>query len=190
MPLRFTARDLRALIEAMARSEEYKPWQVAKREGFRRYGIAGSQKDRVFTATMYRAWMLQGLLDRIVSEAIGASVEGLDAYTRAAARIYAFQRLYAHREGHEDITEWMEEHMERVLAELGGDPGVFKRLRSGIVEAFERVDRVERELLVSRFIYERVASFIGEAEARRLFEFLRSWIPPLSVNIKYDLLIK
>ena len=183
MPLRFTRRDLKALVEAMARAEEYKPWQVAKREVFRRYGIAGTQKDRVFTAMMYRAWSLQGLLDRVVAEALGRGVEALDAYTRAAARIYAYQRLYAHREGHEDITWWMEENLPSVLEELGGDPRLIQRLFGAVEEAFARIDPVERELLVSRYIYGLVESFLGRVEARRLFEFLRSWIPPISMRV-------
>ncbi len=183
MPVRLTRRDYEALLEAMVRGEEYKPWQVAKREVFRRYGLAGSSKDRIFTAMMYRAWNLQGLLDRVIEEAVGRRVEELDPYTRAALRLYAYQRLYAHREGHEDITLWMEEHAPGVLREKGGDPSLFQMLVERVEEAYGRVDRVERELLVSRFIWERVSSFIGRGEAERLFRFLRDWIPPLSMRV-------
>ena len=183
MPVRLTRRDYEALLEAMVRGEEYKPWQVAKREVFRRYGLAGSSKDRIFTAMMYRAWNLQGLLDRVIEEALGVEVERLDQYTRAALRLYAYQRLYAHREGHEDITEWMEEHAPRVLGEKGGDTEAFKRLVERLEEAYAKVDPVERELLVSRFIWEKVSSFIGRVEAEKLFRFLRTWIPPLSMRV-------
>ena len=165
------------------RGEEYKPWQVAKREVFRRYGLAGSSKDRVFTAMMYRAWNLQGLLDRVIEAALGRSVEELDAYTRAALRLYAYQRLYAHREGHEDITAWMEEYAPLVLREKGGDAKAFRMLVERVEEAYASVDPVERELLVSRFIWERVASFIGRSEAEKLFRFLKDWVPPLSMRV-------
>ncbi|AEM38942.1 Fmu (Sun) domain protein [Pyrolobus fumarii 1A] len=183
MPVKLTPRDIEALIVAMKRGEEYKPWQVAKREVFREYGIAGTVKDKIFTAMMYRAWSLQGLLDRVVEKAVGVSVEKLDAYTRAAARIYAFQRLIAHREGHEDITVWMEEFTPRILAKLGGDPDIFKMLVERIEEARTAIDPLEERLMVSRFIYERVASFIGENEAETLFQFVNSWVPPLSLRV-------
>ncbi len=182
MPLVFTRRDFRAVVEALARGEEYKPWQVAKREVFARYGLLGSSKDRVFTAMMYRVWELQGLLDRLVEHALGVRVGELDAYTRAALRLYAYQRLVAHAE-HPDITRMMEEHLPGAVADLGGDPGLVEKLFGRISEAAAVADPLELELRVSRFIYERVAAFIGEREARRLFEFVNRWTPPVSLRV-------
>ncbi len=183
MPVRLTARDVEALIEALKAGEEYKPWQVAKRRVFAEYGIAGTTKDRIFTAMMYRAWQMQGLLDSIAERVLGRSVGSLDPYTRAAVRIYTFQKLVAHREGHEDITAWLEEYTPRVLEELGGDPRVFRELVERLREAKPEVDPIEERLLVSRFIFNLVASFIGEEEATRLFEFINRWVPPLSLRV-------
>ncbi len=183
MPVRLTQRDVKALVEALRAGEEYKPWQVAKRRIFAEYGIAGSVKDKIFTAMMYRAWQMQGLLDKIVEKILGVGVEELDPYTRAAARIYTFQRLVAHREGHEDITRWLEEYTPRVLEELGGRPDVFRKLVEGLRSTRVELDPVEERLLVSRYIFERVASFIGVEEATRLFEFVNRWVPPLSLRV-------
>ena len=63
----FNCKDIKALFEAIFEGERVKPFQVAKRNVFARYGIAGTRKDRIFTAIVYKFFKVYGILDRIVA---------------------------------------------------------------------------------------------------------------------------
>ncbi|HIP85579.1 MAG TPA: RsmB/NOP family class I SAM-dependent RNA methyltransferase [Pyrodictium sp.] len=62
----FNCKDIKALFEAIAEGERIKPFQVAKRTVFARYGISGTRKDRIFTAIVYKFFKVYGILDKIV----------------------------------------------------------------------------------------------------------------------------
>jgi len=63
----FSCKDITALFEAIAEGEKIKPFQVAKRRVFARYGISGTRKDKIFTAIVYKFFRVYGILDKIVS---------------------------------------------------------------------------------------------------------------------------
>ncbi|WP_062662679.1 RsmB/NOP family class I SAM-dependent RNA methyltransferase [Aeropyrum camini] len=91
--LRYGAREIRALLEALEAAEKRKPAQVSKREIFARHGLIGSKYDRVFTAIMYKMFRMQGVLDRTVAHALGLPLEelrGFDPMLRQALRLAAY----------------------------------------------------------------------------------------------------
>jgi len=91
--LEYSGEAVRALLEALEAGEVRKPSQVAKREVFRRYGILGSELDRVFTAVIYKIQRMAGVLDRAAAHALGVSLDELESYPpllRQSLRLAAF----------------------------------------------------------------------------------------------------
>ncbi len=176
--------DLKVIVEALVRGEEYKPFQVAKRMVFERYGIQGSAKDKVFTALIYGTWRVQGVADKIIERVLGLKPLMLHPWLRAGLRLYIYQRLWAHEE-HPDMTMWMEKYMPKVLREKASEGEIvlwnrfLARFRSGKID----VPRVEREFMVSKTIYELLVSFIGRREAERLLRFINTWVPPIGLRV-------
>ncbi len=182
--LRLGKWDLRVVLEALVRGEEYKPFQVAKRMVFERYGLQGTAKDRVFTALIYNVWRVQGVVDRIIEEVLGLPVARLHPWLRAGLRLYVYQRLWAHDE-HPDMTRWMERYMPRVLEERAsrGEVVLWERFLSRFRSRRPRISRVESELMVSRTLYELLVGFLGRREAEELLRFVNEWVPPIGLRV-------
>ena len=91
--LEYSEDAVKALLEALEAGEVRKPSQVAKREVFQRYGILGTELDRVFTAIIYKIQRMAGVLDRAAASALGVSPEELEGYPpllRQSLRLAAF----------------------------------------------------------------------------------------------------
>ncbi len=91
--LEYSEEAVKALLEALEAGEVRKPSQVAKREVFRRYGLLGSELDRVFTAIIYKIQRMAGVLDRAAAHALGVNVEEVEGYPpllRQSLRLAAF----------------------------------------------------------------------------------------------------
>ena len=87
----FSCRDIVALFEAIAEGEKVKPFQVAKRRVFARYGISGTRKDRIFTAIVYKFFRVYGILDKIVSWALKSDrLDELCEELRIALKLAAY----------------------------------------------------------------------------------------------------
>ena len=95
--LRISARDIEALLEAMVAWEKIKPGQVGKRRVFKRYGLLGTSKDRVFTAIIYGVSRRRGLVDRIISST-GCSIEELDLYSLMLLRAIVYEKYFGEGE--------------------------------------------------------------------------------------------
>ncbi len=176
--------SLRVLAEIMVRGEEYKPFQVAKRMVVLRYGLAGTSKDRVFTALAYNTWRLQGVIDRVIESVLGLEVGKLNPWLRALLRLYTYQRLWAHRD-HPDMTWWMERYAPRVLEEVAsrGEVVLWSRYVEKLRRHRPRLESVEARFLVSRTLYERLVGFIGRREAEKLLRFTLDWVPPIAFRV-------
>lgn len=88
--LTFNCKDIKALFEAILEGEKVKPFQVAKRTVFARYGIAGTRKDRIFTAIIYKFFKIYGILDKIVAWALKNNVDKLCEELKMALRLTAY----------------------------------------------------------------------------------------------------
>ncbi len=82
----------------MEEAEKIKPFQIAKRRVFQKYGISGSDKDRIFTAIMYKIYRLQGILDKALAHSLNTSLKELQnkpPLIRQALRLAAFLAQFA-----------------------------------------------------------------------------------------------
>ncbi len=180
--LTFSFDDVAALIEATVKAELYKPMQVAKREVFRRAGILGTRKDRIFTAIIYRLYLLQGTIDRIASKATGIPLDkfredsDMDPLLRAVLRLTVYLHLFD-RVRDRELMKAFREAAEKILAErLNSDAvEVFKRLWARLEEGFTwkpetREEKLEYRYHVSTWLIKRLERILGS----ELEEFLRA----------------
>jgi len=91
--LKITCRDIEALLKAIVLWEKIKPGQVAKRRVFRKYGILGTSKDRVFTAVIYGIARRQGIIDKIIAKHYRNPSE-INKWLRAALRAFIYEHYF------------------------------------------------------------------------------------------------
>ncbi len=179
--LEFTGKDIETLIEATMKAELYKPMQVAKREVFREAGILGTRKDRVFTAIIYRLYLLQGTLDRIASRLTGIPLEAfredsdMDPLLRAALRLAVYLKLFD-RVRDENLLRAFETTAPKLLAERVGVKAaelletLWKRLDGFRWRPSSREEELEYRYHVSAWLIERLRRVLGS----ELEDFLKA----------------
>ncbi len=150
MPLRIGCEELEALVEALERGDEYKPFQVAKRMVFEERGIAGTVLDRVFTAILYRFFRARGIVDRIVSSA--KALEGLSASrSRYLAMLYAFLKHVA-RMDRDSVLEAIDRCLDELARRWGEDPSALRSAIELVASARYEPSTPEEELELRYFV--------------------------------------
>lgn len=166
--MRLKGREVKAFLEALEAAERYKPFQVAKRNVLRRYGLQGTRLDRLLTALLYKMYRIQGILDRIAEEAAGVHVSKLPAFLRQATRLAAFLALYDEA-GDEELAEQLVDAMARLAATRFGEANgerlklLYKRLRRGSWRPSSELE-LEMRLLLPRLLVERLRKLLGGME--------------------------
>ncbi len=185
MPLKLSCEELKPLIEAAKRGEEYKPFQVAKRIIFEEHGIAGTVLDRVYTAILYRYFRALGLVEKLVSRC-GAELSGLDPYAAAVIKVYAFLKHLAGTE--RDSVRAAIERCVHELAEMFSiDPGALEKavstIRSCRFEPATPEEELEMRYYVPRYLIDLVKPLLREWS--EIEEFLRAVneAPPLAFRV-------
>ncbi len=186
--LRFGCREIEALLRAVARGEEIKPFQVAKREVFQQFGIVGTDYDRVFTAIIYKFFRARGLVDKIVAKVTNLDPEKIeDLLTRTALRLGTYLRVLD-----EVKDENLLEAFHRCVRELI-DPS-YRQLFDAVwraLEGFEYVPSTRDEELELRYL---VPSYLVKLlrqvveNEKELEELLNALNTPLPLGFRVNTL--
>jgi len=191
-----TAKDLEALVKAVKLGEEVKPSQHAKREVFVEYGIAGTFKDRVLTAIYYDIWKRVGLIDRIVSEVIGApSVVILDPWLRAALRVatevLVFERFIKearYRDAKSIFVNYFKKRISKFLSNVTHPYvgayfwGLIDKIASYRWEPRSMAERWEYKYMVSQIVISKLLELVGSEETRAILREFNQ-VYPISIRV-------
>ncbi len=170
----FDERDIRVLLEVFVEGERVKPSQVAKREVLRRYGLLGTQKDRIFTAILYGVGKVLGVIDKIIHMAIGVDPQDLDSWSRAALRIAVYLKNFGYRD--EKLWSKLKIYAPIVVRDVVGFEEAW-RLR----EYLDRVwrysyrprsdeEKLELQFMVSSWLVKKLISYFGRKETIAFLE--------------------
>jgi len=157
--------ELKALLEVLEAAEKYKPFQVAKRNVLRRYGLQGRRVDRIVTALLYKIYRMQGLLDDIAREAGGIEPRRLPAFLRQASRLLTYLALFDEADDNE-LREQVVAALLRTAAARFGEyeakrlRALYRRLASSRWRPSEDL-KLEMRLLLPRIIVERLLKLLG-----------------------------
>ncbi len=173
--MEFNELSIRVLLEALVEGEKIKPSQVAKREVFRRYGILGTDLDRVLTAVIYKLNRKLGLVDKVLRSA-GVDVESLDPFSRWLLRVYAYSVHFSEVEERR-FKRALRLYGPIVVSEYSGKEGAWRiRALMRKVETLKYRPTSVEEVLelrysVSSWLIKRLISILGYEETE---EFLKA----------------
>ncbi len=184
--LRLSGYELKVLVEAVKAAEEFKPSQHAKRVVFARYGVIGTDSDRVLTAIFYDVMKRMGVLDKMIRRIVGVHPLILDPWLRAALRVAIdLLKFYRLSSGTRKKLQWS-------VAEFLSNKthpyvGMYYWQLIPEIERFEyRPESVEEELelryLLPAWFIRRMRELLGAEEAEQLFKALNTKLP-LSVRV-------
>ena len=186
--MQFNELSIKALLDALVEGEKFKPSQVAKREVFRRYGILGTDLDRVLTAVMYKLNRKLGLVDKVLKNQ-GIDIDSLDPYSRWLLRVYVYSRSFSEvKEG--AFRQALKIYGPIVVAERNGNEAAW-RIRELLKKLENRVLRYEpkdvEEVLelkysVSSLLIKKLISILGLEEAERFLQAINR-IPSLGLRV-------
>ncbi|MET1102362.1 MAG: RsmB/NOP family class I SAM-dependent RNA methyltransferase [Pyrodictiaceae archaeon] len=175
----FKNSDVEALIEALALSEKVKPFQVAKRTIFERYGILGSRKDRILTAIIYSIYRLQGILDKAVDHALGARPLDYnnDPLLRQALRLSAYLAQFDKVKDPELEAIFLRHGLKYLATKIGWRKArlvyrVFKRLRRNPWKPSNKLEEYELTYKVPGFLIASLSRILDTNELRNLLEYI------------------
>ncbi len=184
--LELNKEEVKALVESVKLSEEIKPSQHAKREVLRKYGLLGTDSDRLITAIFYDIMKRQGILDKMIERFLRVpSVLILDPWLRAALRV-AFEVLKFKKP-----TEKTEEVLRWSVADLISEkthPYVgmfywskFERIKEFKYKPRNVYERLELKYLLPAWFIKKMKNFLGD-EAEELFKALNRR-PLISIRV-------
>ena len=184
--LELDKKEVKALVESVKLAEEIKPSQHAKREVLRKYGLLGTDSDRLVTALFYDIMKRQGVLDKMIQRFIKVpSVLILDPWLRAALRV-AFEILKFKRpsERTEEILRWS-------VADLISEkshPYVgmfywkeFEKIKEFKYKPRNIYERLEMKYLLPAWFIRKMKDLLGD-EAEELFRALNRK-PLISIRV-------
>ena len=189
--VRLEPPHIRALLEALEEAERVKPFQVAKRNVFRRYGIAGSDVDRVFTAIMYKLYRLRGVLDKAAAKALGVSPEEVaskPALLRQALRLAAYLAQFDEVDDPRLRSLLLRHGLPYIASRYGWREArkvakVLERLSKSPWAPQSEAERLELKYMVPAALIERVRRVLPASEVEELLQALnREPAPGLRVN--------
>ena len=186
--MHFDELSIKALLDALVEGEKFKPSQVAKREVFRRYGILGTDLDRVLTAVMYKLNRKLGLVDKVLRNQ-GIDVDSLDPYSRWLLRVYIYSRIFSEvREG--SFRRALKVYGPIVVAERSGNEAAWRTrelLRKLESKALKYEPKGVEEVLelkysVSSWLIKKLISMLGREEAEQFLQAINR-IPSLGLRV-------
>ncbi len=163
---------LQALLEAFELAERIKPFQVAKRRVFTRYGIKASPQDILLTALMYKVYRYQGILDKIIAHTLEIPEQALQEMPTKllyALRLTAYLVGIDETRGREKIVGVIvRELMPRLASEYGWRRA---RLVARLAERLGKrgwspkevgVDPDELRYLLPKHVVQQLRSLVGD----------------------------
>ncbi len=179
-------KEAKALVESVKLAEEIKPSQHAKREVLRRYGLLGTDSDRLITAIFYDLMKRQGVIDKMIERFLRVpSVLILDPWLRAALRVaFEIMKFKKPNERTEEVLKWS-------VADLISEKshpyvGMFYWKKFDQIKVFEYkprnlYERLELKYLLPVWFIKRMKDFLGD-EAEELFKSLNRK-PLISIRV-------
>lgn len=172
--VKFSERDVRALIEALVAWEKVKPGQVGKRVVFEKYGLRGTVKDSVFTAIIYKLERRVGLVDRVLSNH-GVDIGGLDEYSRALLRLIVYEKMFGR--GSSRIFRSLIKHGPSAVGRLTGSGdktealrAVIEKLKNATYTPLDSTEEMEFKFSAPYDLIQRVVSVLGLEGAEQFFK--------------------
>ena len=184
--LRLSGYELKVLVEAVKAAEEFKPSQHAKRVVFAKYGVIGTDSDRVLTAIFYDVMKRMGILDKAIREIVGVHPLILDPWLRAALRLAIdLLKFYRLSSGTEKRLRWSVADF--LSSKTHPYVGMYYWEVFEKIKRFEWRPRSEEEELELRYLLpawfiRRMRELLGAEEAEQLFRALNTRLP-LSVRV-------
>ncbi|MET1124721.1 MAG: RsmB/NOP family class I SAM-dependent RNA methyltransferase [Archaeoglobaceae archaeon] len=173
---RLKVRDFIILTEVLRKSDEIKPSQYAKRLVFQKYGILGSDVDRILTAVFYNTMKRLGIIDRIIRQIVGVHQNILDPMLRAALRVtielLVFERGYTKHLNLERVRKSVSSFLSNVTHPYVGMYyyEIFDRIAKYEFVPQSEEEKFEFEYLVPAWYVRKIRELLGgEAD-----EYLRS----------------
>ena len=166
--MRLRWKEVKAFLEALEAAERYKPFQVAKRNIMRKYGLSGSRVDRLTTAIIYKIYRMQGVLDEIAAKVVGVKVQRLPPYLRQALRLAAYLALYDDS-GDIELASQLVEAATRIAGKRFREQDaetimrLYQSLRRGVWSPDPGM-REEMRLLLPSMIIDRLKTLLGSME--------------------------
>ncbi len=184
---RVRAGDFVILTEVLRKSEEIKPTQHAKRIVFEKYGILGTNLDRVLTAVYYKIMSRLGIIDRIIRDIVGVHQNILDPWLRAALRVtiefLVFERKYVKHLDRERTKKVMADFLSKTTHPYVGMfyYEVFDRIAEFELKPKDEMERLEFEYLLPAWYIRKMRELLGD-EAEELFRAMRRE-PMISIRV-------
>jgi len=171
-------QDLHVLLEALALSERVRPSQLAKRNVFRRWGVAGSWKDPILTAIFYDTLKRLGIIDRIIVST-GIDLAGLPPKRRWLVRL-AVELLCFER--HTSRDSELKRHVMRLLHKMEPSLPLKKLARCSLPKPKNLFEELSIKFSVSEFLVKKLVEQLGPKEA---IEFLKTVndVPPMYIKV-------
>lgn len=172
--VKFSERDIRALIDALVAWERVKPGQVGKRVVFEKYGIRGTIKDTVFTAIIYKLERRVGLVDRILLS-WGINIRELDDYSRALLRLIVYEKMFGR--GISRLFRSLIKHGPIAVEKLSSSATkadelrmVIEKIKAATYSPTDSIERLEFEFSAPYNFIQKLVSVIGFENAREFFK--------------------
>ncbi len=184
--LRLSGYELRVLVEAVKAAEEFKPSQHAKRVVFARYGVIGTDSDRILTAIFYDVMKRLGVLDKMIEKLVGVKPLILDPWLRAALRVAAdLLHYYRLSSGTKRRLKWSVADF--ISAKTHPYVGmyywqVFDELERMEYKPANTEEELELKYLLPAWFIRKMRELLGPQEAEQLFKALNTKLP-ISVRV-------
>ena len=180
--------EAKAFLEFLELAEKYKPFQVAKRIVYRKYGLLGSRFDKVTTSIVYKMYRLQGILDYIIRSRAGVDPERLPSALRQYLRLAVYLAQFDEVKDVE-FSEYLVGYMRRVaLARFRpADAELIESVYRGLLRRpwtpSSRMERMMLELLLPPLLIEYLAELLPSSELKRFAEYVNTNRPLLGLRV-------
>ncbi len=184
--VKFTGRDLEALLRALVVGEKVKPSQVVKRIVFYRYGLVGTLKDSILTAIFYGILRKQGLVDKIIERAAFVKVEKLNPWVRAALRVATYLKHFGYADVDLETELWRS--VPQIVRRYAGRRGelIYKnaldRVLHYVYKPSNEAEELEFKYSAPAWFIKRLIELIGREDAERFLEYVNK-APLLSFRV-------
>jgi len=179
--------DFIILTEVLRKSEEIKPTQHAKRIVFEKYGILGTNIDRILTAVYYKIMGKLGIIDRIIRELVGVHHNILDPWLRAALRVtiefLVFEKKYTKHLDKEKTKKAMADFLSSTTHPYVGMfyYEIFDKISEYEIKPKDEMEKLELKYLLPAWYIRKMKELLGD-EAEELFKALNKE-PLISIRV-------
>ncbi len=184
--LSLDSKTLRILVEVVKAAEEFKPSQHVKRVVLARYGVIGSEVDRLITALFYDVMRRMGVLDKFAAEIANVpTVLILDPWLRAALRV-ALDIILFHRPSNSTLRHLRWGIADFISAKTHPYVGMYYWQLFDKMVTFKPKPRNQDELLELKYMLpawmvKRIEKLLGDEAGQLIESFNRR--PLISVRV-------